>query len=120
MALHNDIGVQGELLAFTHLVSEGYAVLEKNWRFKRDELDIIAKKDGVLVFVEVKTRTNDFAGDPVSAVSLSKQKRIIRTAGEFVKTYDEYKDIRFDIIGIITNSKETKVDHLKDAFYVTL
>jgi putative endonuclease len=120
MASHNDIGEKGELIAFTFLKDEGYSVIEKNWRHKRDELDIIALKDGVLVFIEVKTRTNAYAGEPAAAVSRGKQKRILRAANEFIKIFDGFESIRFDIIGIISNSNEKQIEHIEDAFYPTL
>lgn len=83
-------------------------------------MDIICKKNGVLAFVEVKTRTSEYLGDPAEAVSISKQKHIIRAADAYIKALDEEFDIRFDIIGIIMNKKGNKLEHIEDAFYPTL
>ena len=64
MANHHVLGQQGEALAVTYLAEKGYQILETNWRFKRAEVDIIAKLGQVLVFIEVKTRTTDYFGSP--------------------------------------------------------
>ena len=120
MSNHLDIGLAGEQYACTHLVREGYTILEKNWRYQRAEVDIICTKDSNLVFVEVKTRTSDHLGEPSAAVTRSKQKHIVRAADAYVKQYDGDPDIRFDIIGIIMNSKQKHLEHIEDAFYPTL
>jgi len=120
VAEHNEIGIRGELLAFTHLQNEGYTLLEKNWRFKRDEIDLIVRKEDLIVFVEVKTRTNDYAGEPEAAVTMAKQKKIVRVAHEYLRDREDYEEVRFDIIGIITNSKGEEINHIEDAFYPSL
>jgi len=117
---HLDIGSAGELYASTHLVKEGYTILEKNWTFRKAEIDIICTKGDCLVFVEVKTRTSDHLGEAAAAVTRSKQKHIIRAANAYVQEYEGEKEIRFDIIGIIMNSKEKRLDHIEEAFYPTL
>lgn len=120
MSGHLEIGLAGEQYACTYLQKQGYTILEKNWRYQRAELDIICKKDRHLVFVEVKTRTSDYLGDPIEAVTRAKQKQLVKAADAYVKEYDGDPEIRFDIIGIIMNSKETRMEHLEDAFYPTL
>ena len=62
MAEHNDLGKEGEDEAVRYLTEKGYCILHRNWRRGRNELDIIATKDGQLVFVEVKTRRNETYG----------------------------------------------------------
>ena len=114
------LGRQGELIASTHLQKNGYLILERNWRFGREEIDIIAEKDGLIVFVEVKTRQTDYTGDPVMAVTESKKKIIVRTANEYVLSKNIEKEARFDIIGIVLNKKETRIDHVEDAFFPTI
>jgi len=114
------LGRQGELIACTHLQKNGYLILERNWRFGREEIDIIAEKDDLIVFVEVKTRQTNYTGDPVMAVNESKRKVIIRTANEYILSKNLENESRFDIIGIILNSKETTIDHVEDAFFPTI
>lgn len=120
MLEHEDIGIAGELYACTHLRSQGYIILEKNWRYKRYEIDIIAEKQGIVCFVEVKTRENRYAGDPALAVKRGKQKHIITAADAYVKEFNISAVLRFDIIAIIMNSKETYLEHIEDAFYPLL
>ena len=64
MAAHNELGKEGELLAANHLQSEGYVIRHRNWRCGHKELDIVAEKDGTLVFVEVKTRKDVYSDSP--------------------------------------------------------
>jgi putative endonuclease len=116
MAEHNELGKKGEELAAKCLLSKGYEILETNYRFGRDEVDIIAKKDDWIVFVEVKTRVNEYAGAPEEAVSLAKQKRIIKVANSYLIDNDLCNEGRFDIFGIIINQKEERVNHIEGAF----
>lgn len=117
MAEHNQLGAKGELLA-THLLrKKGYSILAQNWRSGKNELDIVAKTGETLAFVEVKTRSTDFFGDPIEAVSPSKQKRIIQAANDYLEQHQLNLEARFDIISIVSNSKETHVEHIEDAFF---
>ncbi len=116
MAEHNELGKVGEEMATKYLVNIGYQILEKNFRFKRDEVDIIATKDGIIVFVEVKTRTSNFLGEPEESVSMAKQKRIIKVANHYLIENDLDNEGRFDIFGIIINRNEEIINHIKEAF----
>lgn len=120
MADHNELGVKGEELAFNYLVKKGYKILSKNYRFKRNEIDIIAEIDKTLIIVEVKTRGSRFLAGPEETVTKSKQKKIIKVANEYIQEHEVDLDTRFDIISIILNEKETSIEHLIDAFYPTL
>lgn len=113
-------GTQGEEIAIAHLVKNGYEVLEKNWRFKHLEIDIIASIGNTLVIVEVKLRANDFFGMPEEFVTRSKQKKLIRAADFYIKENNINWETRFDIISIIQNPNTLKVEHLTGAFYPTL
>ncbi|MFT4662650.1 MAG: putative endonuclease [Patiriisocius sp.] len=117
MAHHNTLGIDGELLACTKMNEQGYKILKKNWRHKRDEIDLIIQKEGVIAFVEVKTRANRYAGPPEKHVTISKQKRIIRAAQAYVEAFDVEEELRFDIIAIVLNSKEKHINHIENAFY---
>ena len=64
MAEHNQTGLDGEELASLYLAEKGYEVLEKNWRFQHAEIDILARKDDMLIIAEVKTRKTNFFGEP--------------------------------------------------------
>ncbi|RGT53905.1 YraN family protein [Lachnospira eligens] len=107
-------GADKEQLAARYLVDNGYAVLERNFRNKTGEIDIIAKKDNYIVFVEVKYRSNNKYGYAVEAVNYRKQQIIRRVAQFYMTTRYKSCDIpcRFDVIGI---DGET-VTHIKNAF----
>lgn len=116
MASHNDLGEKGEELAVKHLEKNGYSILERNWYFGKEEIDIIARIGNELVVVEVKTRNSDFFGNPEEAVSRSKQSHLIRAANAYIEKKDLDLEVRFDVIGIILNQKGQKLNHIEDAF----
>jgi putative endonuclease len=117
MAEHNRLGEKGESLATTMLRKKGYSILEENWRSGKNEVDVIAKIGSTIVFVEVKTRSTAFFGDPSEAVSMSKQKRLIQAANDYLRERELDAEARFDIVSIVSSGNETNVDHLEDAFY---
>ena len=114
---HTALGLKGEILASDFLIKNGYAILERNWRHGRDEIDVIAWRDQVTVFVEVKTRTSGYFGFPEDAVSVSKQERMARAAEAFILKRNIHNEIRFDIISIQFNSKPPRIRHIRDAFF---
>lgn len=116
MAQHNDLGHLGELLALDYLNKQGYNILDKNWRFLKAEIDIIAQKDNFLAIVEVKTRTTDDFGAPESFVTKSKIKLLIRAADAYVQQNNLDLEVRFDIIAIVKNGNKTTINHIEQAF----
>ena len=116
MAKHNELGELGEKMAVKYLEVNGYQILETNYRFGRDEVDIIAKIEDFIVFVEVKTRESNFMGEPEEAVTKAKQKRIIKVANNYIIENDLDNESRFDIFGIIINQNTEIVKHLISAF----
>ncbi len=117
MARHNELGIAGEKLAKKMLCEKGYTIIETNWRFDKDEIDIIAKDGNDLVIVEVKTRSTDQYGFPEDAVDSLKEGFLIRATEAYLEENDLDVDSRFDIVSIILNDKETKIYHIVDAFY---
>lgn len=116
MAEHNDLGKIGEELAVNYLIGKGYEILERNWRNKHKEIDIVAKDGGTLVIVEVKTRQSDGFGEPDMAVTRQKQRCLVYAANAYVFSKRLDLDIRFDIISIVFNQGNPKIDHIEDAF----
>lgn len=116
MADHNELGKKGEELAVKHLRENGYLIKETNYRFKKDELDIVVEKDGLLIIVEVKTRVNAYFGRPEEFVTPGKQKRIINCANQYVVERDIHKEVRFDIIAVVINAKQKSLNHIENAF----
>ena len=118
MVSHNELGAIGEQVAQEYLLKHGYQILEKNWVCGHKEIDIIAKIDDTIVFVEVKTRRNTFLVEPEITVDVYKQRHIIWAANSYVTRYQYDLDVRFDIISIVVdNNDEKKIEHIQDAFY---
>lgn len=111
------IGKKGENHAATFLKEQGYHVLNRNYRYKRAEIDLICKRQDLLVFVEVKTRTSAAYGQPESFVSESQQQSIIRGAEQYLEEIGWTGDIRFDVIAILDRKGKQEISHFKDAFY---
>lgn len=114
---HN-LGKTGEDLAVEYLQSKGYQILERNWRSGHKEIDIIALDGDTLVAVEVKTRKSSFYGEPDIAIGEMKQKMLIWAADAYVRYKNLDVDVRFDIISIILNEREQKLEHIEDAFVI--
>ncbi len=111
------IGNYGENRAVEFLIENGYQILHRNWRTRSGEIDIIAIKDNVLVFVEVKTLPHGNIETLMHVVGKIKQKRIIETSKYFLYKYRQYNDnyIRYDVI-VVDMPGMNPVCHLENAF----
>jgi putative endonuclease len=116
MARHNDLGRRGEQIAVNYLKEKGYTILKQNWFYEKYEVDIIAWDREYIIFVEVKTRTSDMWGNPEEAISASKIKRIVDAADFYITENDTDLEIRFDVIAVIIDKGDIKVEHFEDAF----
>lgn len=116
MAEHNDLGTKGEQLAIDFLIKNKYKILEKNYRYIKAEVDIIAQKGDILAAIEVKTRTSAYFGNPEEFVNPKKIKLLLSAIDNYVVERDLDVEVRFDIIAIIKNKNETTIKHLEDAF----
>ena len=103
-------------MARKHLQENGYAILETNWRLGKMEADIIAYQEGLVVFVEVKSRTSLSHGSPESFVNIAKQRAYIKMADAYVRRRNRNEEVRFDIIAVEMNSTGYKLDHIENAF----
>ena len=115
-------GALGEKLARKHLRQQGYKILDKNYKTKSGELDIIARKKDTIVFAEVKTRPAHSAVSGMNAVDRRKQQHILRTAALYLQDKDVGLQPRFDVIEIEldrTTGKLLSVNHIKAAFQQT-
>jgi putative endonuclease len=101
MAQHNDTGRRGEELARQYLRRCGYAILHQNWRHGHHEIDIIAVKDKVLHFVEVKTRRTERYGYPEAGVTTKKLHRLMRASGAFLRLHGRGRSAQCDIVAIL-------------------
>lgn len=111
------IGNLGENLAKDYLLKQGYEILESQWRFKKYEVDIIAKNHNTLVFVEVKTRKSDTFGAPEEFVNRQKQNFLIAAAENYMSKNKLDLEARFDIISVLGADNNQIVKHLEAAFY---
>lgn len=120
MAEHNLTGKRGEQLAVEFLQEKGYQILECNWRFQKAEVDIIAQHNNVLVVIEVKTRSSLAFENPKEAVTLKKQKHIVRAADAYIQQKEIDLECRFDIVSVLLNKEKTEIEHIEEAFYPLL
>jgi putative endonuclease len=120
MAEHNEKGKSGELAAKRFLEEKGYEILECNWRHKQYEIDIIAKSEGIIIAVEVKTRSGIDFGTPESFVNKQKQSALIKGINQYVEVNNLDNEIRFDIISIVMKGEKISIYHIEDAFYPSL
>ena len=118
MAYHNELGELGEELATDYLTRNGYEILERNYFYDKAEIDIIAQREPeTLVIVEVKTRNSNFFGDPQEFIKRPKIKLLVKAANEYVVSNDLDVEVRFDVIAVLKNQEEERIEHFEDAFY---
>ena len=119
MAEHNILGNKGEALAVDFLVENKYEILEKNWRYKRAEVDVIAKKDNWIIIIEVKTRSSATFDSPADSINKTKIKMLTEAAEAYILQNDLDNEVRFDVISIIKQKKNHSIQHIESAFYCT-
>lgn len=115
--MHNHLvtGKQGEQEAENYLKRVGYRIVEKNFRSKIGEIDIIAIEGNELVFVEVKTRSSTFWGNPAEAIQSKKLHSIIRTSQYYLLTHHNLpKNIRIDAIEVYVGNNTPRLNHIKN------
>jgi putative endonuclease len=117
MAQHNELGKKGEQLAVDFLAKNGYDIIERNYRFDKAEVDIIAQKKDILAIVEVKTRSTLDFGNPQDFVKPKQIKNLVKAVDEYVTENDLDIEVRFDIIAIVKKKGTFVIEHLENAFY---
>jgi len=113
-------GREGESAALTFLKKKGYRILEKNFRAKVGEIDIIAEQGGVIIFIEVKARAGHAFGHPFMAITPAKQRKIIQTAKSFLaRKRISDRPMRFDVVALTSDTPGSwKIELLENAFQV--
>ena len=116
MDLRHLFGSDGESAAAAYLKRRGYVIVGQNYACRFGEIDVIARKDGFIVFVEVKTRKNEQFAAPREFVTAKKQERILKTAMLWLQENDCELQPRFDVIEVIGEGRGRQLRHLEDAF----
>ncbi len=114
----NAVAAYGERVATRHLLADGMQILDRNWRCRHGEIDIVARDTDDLVFCEVKTRRSAAYGTPAEAVVATKARRLRRLAAAWLEVHDIHAPgIRFDVIGVVPRrAGAAVVEHLRGAF----
>lgn len=119
MSRHNALGKEGEDRAAAFLTAAGFTILERNYRSGRAEVDIIARKEQLVIFVEVKTRSNYKFGFPEESVSAGKQKRMAMAASQYLFDNGIDAEIRFDVLALLKSPKgDFEITYFEDAFFI--
>lgn len=117
MARHNELGKKGEQLAVDYLIKKGYTIVQRNYRFQKAEVDIIAQIKDTLAIVEVKTRSTIDFGNPQDFVKPKQIQRLVKAVDEYVNVNKLDVEVRFDIIAIVRQGNSYNIEHLENAFY---
>jgi len=114
----SQLGCFGEDLAREYLEEQGLNILETNYRFHHAEVDIIAEEGDLLVFCEVKTRSDGQFGTPEQAITPLKAQQIRKVANAYLATHQlRDRQCRFDVIGIVVTGDVVRLNHLRNAFW---
>ena len=117
MSISFELGKEGEKHAVALLKKKGYTIIRTNYRYLKAEIDIIAQIGNELVFVEVKTRSSEYYGDPSDAVNRKKENLIAMAADHFIQQKNMDVDARYDFISIVIQDGKVNIEHIEDAFY---
>jgi len=110
-------GTEGEQAAAEFLMAKGFTVIQRNYRHKRSEIDLIVKKENWLIFVEVKLRSSTQFGHPEEFVDLRKEKKILEGAAHYLQESKWDGNVRYDIVAVSSNHVGIEILHIEDAFY---
>jgi putative endonuclease len=116
MALHIVTGKTGEDLAAEWLSAKGFAILTRNWRHGRHEIDIIASKDSILHFIEVKSRRSTLFGRPEESVNKKKLHHILQSAAGWLVEYPGHRRTQYDVLAITLNKRTTEYFLIEDVY----
>ena len=111
------LGALGELVAERYLRGKGWRVLNRRFRSGHRDLDLVVEQNGIVAFVEVKTRSGMLFGSPVQAVNWAKQRELRRSAMIWIDRHGRDEEVyRFDVIGILVSQDGVRVRHVENAF----
>ncbi len=120
MAQHNTLGKEGEQVAAEFLIRQGWTIRERNWKMQNLEIDIVAETPGRLHIVEVKTRSHDDKFDPMKAVGPAKRRHLVNAANGYMAYHRLRLEVQYDVIIVVGQPGNFKVQFIPDAFYPRL
>jgi len=113
--------MQGQQEAEAFLLAKGYKILERNYRVRGGEIDLIAQRKEYIVFIEVKLRSGVGYGYPRESVGAVKQRKIIKTAMQYIAVHGlDNQDFRFDVVEVLSRDKHVEISHIENAFDASL
>ena len=116
----NRLGANGELIARKYLLDKDLKFIKNNYRYERAEVDLIFEneKEKLLIFIEVKTRTNKEYGEPEESVTYTKQEQLKKAALGFISENEMYSgyDLRMDVVSILLKDGMAEINHIENAF----
>jgi putative endonuclease len=117
LSKHQGTGKKGEALAISYLEANGFGILHQNWRYGRYEVDVIAHKENVLHFIEVKTRSTSVFGRPEESVGEKKINNLMNASEEFQFRHPEWKRVQYDVLSIqLHNNGEPEYFFIEDVY----
>jgi len=120
MARNIQLGNEGEDLAVAHLRKHHYKIVDRNYRCKFGEIDIIALDKKVLVFIEVKTRTSRKFGSPQIGVTFRKQRQLSKVALSYLQKHRCFgREARFDVVAVEMGANQKQIEIIRNAFEVS-
>lgn len=111
------LGLEGEDAARKLLLKKGYRILERNYRYRKAEVDLIAQTEEEVIFIEVKSRTSKWIAHLADHVSKKKIRLVVEAADHYVVENKINLEVRFDIITVLKTKKGLEIEHIEDAFY---
>lgn len=114
MARHNELGKKGETYACEYLQSKGFNILEVNWRYRRNEIDIVAENEHNILFVEVKTRSSVLWGQPEMFLSQAQIDRIQTAVNFYIQGNNISKEPRVDVLALVSVNESFELKHFED------
>ncbi|MEJ7770078.1 MAG: YraN family protein [Chitinophagaceae bacterium] len=117
MASHNDLGRYGEALGKEFIESNGYNIMHLNWKHSYYEIDIIASKNSVLHFIEVKTRTSEAFGLPEESVDKKKMNKMMKAGEEFLYRFPKWDRVQYDILSISLLNRSPQFYFIEDIYF---
>jgi putative endonuclease len=115
---NQDKGINGENVAANFLLQKGYKIIERNWRYKHWEIDLIVSKENKLHFIEVKTRTSKQFGNPEESIGIKKMGSLKKGIEQYLVQHTEWKFIQIDVVAIIMSNEEIKeIFFIEDVFF---